>query len=170
MSAWASNNPLRPAVTLRVAELLGESTVVLSRKPATKDELIGDLVERLCASLSISDPQALAAKVLEREHGISTTLDTGVSLPHARVDGLSRIAAAMAVIPGGLSDPASPDLPVRVVFLFFSPNSKEFYSAHLQLLRAVSSLLQPSLIESLEKASSSASVLELLRGAEGAKK
>lgn len=155
---------------MRVAELLAESTVVISPRPASKDELIAGLVDRLCASLSIADPKALAAKVLEREHGISTTLDTGVSLPHARVDGLARIAAAMAVVPGGLSDPASPDLSVRVVFLFFSPNSKEFYSAHLQLLRAVSSLLQPSLIESLEKAPSPAAVLELLRGAEGAKK
>jgi mannitol/fructose-specific phosphotransferase system IIA component (Ntr-type) len=85
------------------------------------------------------------------------------------VDGLSRIAAAMAVVPGGLADPMQPDLPIRVVFLFFSPNSKEFYPVHLQLLRAVSSLLQPGLIENLEKAASPRAILELLRSAEGAK-
>jgi mannitol/fructose-specific phosphotransferase system IIA component (Ntr-type) len=170
MSAWSSNNPAKPAAPpVSVSDLLGEDVIVLAPQDASKEALIADLAGRLCAKLSLADPGPIVAKVLERERGISTTLDTGASLPHARVDGITKIAAALAVIPGGLKDFTQPEVPIRVVFLFFSPNQKEFFSAHLQLLRAVAGLLQPAFIDALEKAATPKAVLELVRAAEKSK-
>lgn len=168
MSAWSSNNPPRPAA-VRVAELLCEEAIVLAPKDAGKEALIAELTGRLCKGLGIDDPKPIVERILERERGISTTLDTGASLPHARVDGLTRIAAALAVIPDGLKDFSQPETPIRAVFLFFSPNDKQFFPAHLQLLRAVAALMQPAFIDALTKAGSPKAVLELVRAAEGAK-
>ena len=169
MSAWSAGSQNRPrAGSIGVHELLSPETVLLAEPSAGKEALIAELVTRLCRGLSIADAQPLAAKVLEREKGISTTLDTGLSLPHARVDGLERIAAALAIPKAPLSAPAG-EIPIRVIFLFFSPNRQEFFAAHLQLLREVSSLFQPALIERLGAAGSPTEVLALIREAEGAK-
>lgn len=156
--------PLKP---LKVSAILGEPTILYLKDAADKAKIIEALVESLCAFGGVPDPKGVLSKVLERENGISTTLDTGLSLPHVRLDGLERIVAALAVVPQGLSDSRASDLTIRAVFLFFSPNKQEFFPRHLQLLRAVSSLFQPALIEQLSQASDRAAALALIRKAEG---
>lgn len=169
MSAWSAGSQNRPrAGSIGVHGLLSPETVLLAEPAGGKEALVAELVARLCRRLALPEPQLLAAKVLEREKGISTTLDTGLSLPHARVDGLERIAAAVAV-PKAPLPAAEGEIPIRVIFLFFSPNRQEFFAAHLQLLREVSSLFQPALIERLHAAGSPADVLTLIREAERAK-
>ena len=104
---------------------------------------------------------------LEREQGISTTLDTGLSLPHARMDGIDGILAGMSILKTPIPDPKQADLTIRVVFLFFSPNKPEAFPLHLQLLRGVSSLFQPALIDQLTSAAGPAAALELVKKIEG---
>jgi PTS system nitrogen regulatory IIA component len=152
---------------VRVADLLGEGEILIAGPDAGKEALIAELGGRLCAKLSIAPAAPIIEKILERERGISTTLDTGASLPHARVKDIDGIHAALAVAPAGFKDLAQPDLVIRVVFLFFSPDKQEFFSAHLQLMRAVATLLQPSFIDALSKAPDPKSALALIRAAEG---
>ena len=177
MSAWlqrkksdpeagAAARGLPSSKAVRVSELLGEDTVLFADEGQGKAALLEALVVRLSEKRGLPDPKALLAKVLEREQGISTTLDTGLSLPHARLDGLSSIVAAVGIAPRGISDPDHPGLPIRVMFLFFSPNRQEAFPLHLQLLRGVSLLFKPPLIQSLASASTPAQALTLIRGSE----
>ncbi len=180
MSAWlqrkkddlppgspATGRPLPAPRAVRVSELLAEDTVVFASAGQDKQVLLELLVGRLAAKSGLADPKSLLAKVLEREQGISTTLDTGLSLPHARIDALPAIVAALGVAPHGIVDPGHPGLSIRVMFLFFSPNRQEAFPLHLQLLRGVSVLFQPPLIRDLAQAASPAQALSLIRGAEG---
>src|SRR5208283_5216764 len=96
-----------------------------------------------------ADPDLFLAKADERDRGISTTLDTGLSLPHARIDGIDGIMAGLAILKTPVADPNQADLSIRIIFIFFSPNKQEAFPLHLQLLRAVSSLFQPALIDRL---------------------
>ena len=156
----------RQANGVSFSQLLGDDTILIAPAGLDKTGLLETLVVRLCEARSLPDRQALLAKVLEREQGISTTLDTGLSLPHARVEGISQIVAALALVPHGIADPKQPGLTIRVMFLFFSPNKPEAFSLHLQLLRGVASLFQSSLIERLSHAPSPAEALALLRAQE----
>lgn len=131
-----------------------------------KNGLVELLVRKLCQDLELGDPQAFLTKVLEREQGISTTLDTGLSLPHARMDSIKNIVAALALVPHGIVDPAQNDLTIRLMFLFFSSNRSEMLPLHLQLLRGVSSLFQPAVIEKVSSAGTSAAALEIIRKVE----
>ena len=152
---------------LKIAPLLSESVILFPPAGQDKAAVLKTLVEAVCVKAGRTDSEEFLAKVLEREAGISTTLDTGLSLPHARIDAIDSILAGMAVLKTPVPDPKQADLPIRVVFLFFSPNKREAFPLHLQLLRGVSSLFQPALIDQLTAAAGPAAALELVKKLEG---
>jgi len=155
------NNPTPKGI--KISSLLSEDVILYPPSGVDKAAVFERLVEAVCAKAGLDDPAAVLAKVLEREGGISTTLDTGLSLPHARLDGIDALWAGLAVLKTPLSDSKHPDLPVRVVFLFFSPNKREAFPLHLQLLRGVASLFQAELIEKLSGCAGPAAALALVR-------
>jgi hypothetical protein len=83
------------------------------------------------------------------------------------MDGIDGILAGLAILKTPIPDPKQADLAIRVVFLFFSPNKPEAFPVHLQLLRGVSSLFQPALIDQLTAAAGPAEALALVRKIEG---
>lgn len=158
--------PTRAPKGLKVASLLTEEVVLFPAEGADKTVVLENLVRAVCGKAGIADWAAFLAKVREREQGISTTLDTGLALPHARMDAIPSILAGMAVLKKPITDPKQTDLPIRVMFLFFSPNKPEAFPLHLQLLRGVSSLFQPAVIDKLTAAAGPAAALELLKSLE----
>lgn len=168
-SSQRPNTPASGAIKgVSLVRLLGEDLVVFSRNGKKKEELIEELVRTLCERKSLGDPKPFLQKVLDREQGISTTLDTGLAVPHARMDDLSTIAAILALVPGGMPDSKQQDLSIRAMFLFFSPNRQESFTQHLHLLRGVSSLFQPEFIDELQSATTGAAVLERIAAKESA--
>jgi PTS system nitrogen regulatory IIA component len=155
--------PARVAKGLKVSSILSEDVILFPDEGSDKAAVLLALAAAVCSKAGIPDCQAFLAKVQEREQGISTTLDTGLSLPHARMDGISTILAGMAILKKPIPDPKQTDLMIRVMFLFFSPNKQEAFPLHLQLLRGVSSVFQPALIDQLTAASDPAAALELIK-------
>ena len=162
-----AEKPAAPALKgVSIGGLLTEELVVFRPPAQNKEQLIETLVAKLCAVKGLGDPSPFFHKVLEREGGISTTLDTGLRLPHARVDGISDISTILGLLPQGLPDPKQPDLPIRAMFLFFSPTRQEAVRQHLQLLRSVAALFQAPFIDELLKSPDPAAVLQLIRSRE----
>ncbi|HAZ08372.1 MAG TPA: hypothetical protein DCZ01_07615 [Elusimicrobia bacterium] len=159
----AKTSSSRASKGLKISSLLCDETVLFPAEGQDKAAVIEALARAVCRRAAIADWTVFLNKVLEREQGISTTLDTGLSLPHARMDGIDGILAGVAVLKTPIPDPKQSDLSIRVMFLFFSPNKQEAFSLHLQLLRGVSSLFQPALIDQITAASTPSVVLELVR-------
>src|SRR5665213_1065659 len=157
----------RTAPGLKIAPLLSEDVILFPTAAEDKAAVLKMLTAAVCRKARQPDPERFLAKTEEREQGISTTLDTGLSLPHARMDGIDGILAGMAILKTPIPDPKQADLSIRVVFLFFSPNKQEAFPLHLQLLRGVSSLFQPALIDQLTAAAGPAEALALVRKIEG---
>lgn len=145
-----------------LSRILGPDLIIVSNNGLSKDQLIEHLVRELCKRRNLGDPAPFLSKVLEREKGISTTLDTGLAVPHARMDNLAEISAVLALVPKGMSDPKQPDLIIRAMFLFFSPNRQEAFTQHLHLLRGVSSMFQPAFIDEILQAEKASAVLRLI--------
>jgi PTS system nitrogen regulatory IIA component len=149
-----------------ISNILSEDVVIKAPPGVGKNDLIEILVGRLCECKALGSPKPFLSKVLEREQGISTTLDTGLSLPHARVDLIESIVAALALVPQGIADPQAGDLAIKLMFLFFSSSKPEMLPLHLQLLRGVASLFQPGVIADLTAAPEPASALAIIRAME----
>ncbi len=157
----------RPAAAkIKICDLIDAGVILTPPPGQEKPAVLEVLAARVCERHGLGDPAPFLAKVRERESGISTTLDTGLSLPHARVDGLSRLVAGLAVSAQGLRDPRQPEPLIRVMFMFFSPNRQDAFALHLQVLRAVSGLFDAALIETLCRAKTPESIMAAVRGRE----
>lgn len=129
-------------MVIRVSEVLGATDVMV--QPAWEDfgETVSGLVERLVTAGRL--PSYLAAEAVrliqERESMASTAMvDIGVSIPHARLEGIHGILAAMAVSPLAVYH-AGNGLPISIVVLVLS--SPALVGEHLTFLASLSMLLQ----------------------------
>ncbi len=129
--------------------MITPARVLLAEDYPSKKELISALVQVVCRDYKQLDPADVAAQVLKREEGISTTLDTGLSIPHARLEELTDFAAAVAVLRKPLRETSGNELPIRVMFLFLSPAKPAFFQKHLQILSALAEKFKPEFIEEL---------------------
>lgn len=155
----------KTALQISVGGLLSARRIIVLNEETDKNAVLG----RLCAALAADLPQArqedLLDKVLQREQGISTTLDTGLSIPHVRLPEIPDFMAALAVLPQGVADPAQPGIAIKVMFLFVSPADPKFFQKHLQLLSVLASLFQPAFIESLASDATPEQILQRISAA-----
>ncbi len=158
-------------MVLKVSDVLVAGAVAVRSTWATFDATVAGLVDRLVSANRLRPELAAAAvrRVIEREAVASTAMvDIGVSIPHARLEGIDGIIAAMAVSPGGVYQVAD-GLPISIVTLVLS--SPALSGEHLNFLSAVSMLLQSArLRERLRNASSAEQAMQLVQSNEIARR
>ena len=156
-------------MVLRISETLVGQPIV---QPAwgSFDEAIAGLVAHIvrCDRLSGTLAAQAVQRIREREAIASTAMvDIGVSIPHARLDGIDRIAAAIAVSPTAVYQLAD-GLPISIVVLVLS--SPSLTGEHLNFLSTLSLLLQSAETRrQLRTAPSPEAVLRLVRESEPAR-
>lgn len=154
-----------PPVVL--GKLIDPTLVVFFDGGPAKNDAIKDLVGRLVAAKNLGPADLFLAKVMEREAGPSTTLDTGLCIPHARVQGLQEVTAALGLFHPEIADPLQPDLSIRCMFLFLSPDDPKFIPVNLQVLRRIAQVFQPAFIEKLHAAKTPQKVFDLIQQKDG---
>jgi PTS system nitrogen regulatory IIA component len=112
--------------------------------------------------------EAAVQRISEREAVASTAMvDIGVSIPHARLEGVDRLIAAIAVSPRAVYQ-VGDGLPISIVAVVLS--SPSLSGEHLNFLSALSILLQSSRVrERLRRATTAEEVLALVRRNEDAR-
>ena len=120
----------------KLSDYLAEKNIIFFNAGPSKRQVLGSLI----ASLDLSDPNAALQAILQREEKGSTLIAPALALPHARISGLTKIAAALAICPEGVVDPLAGHAVVKVFLLFLGP--AEDMSLHLAFLANVSALFQ----------------------------
>ena len=133
----------------KISSLLSPERIFCVAGKPSKAQVIERLTQAVCRAEQNLDATEVLAQVLKREEGISTTLDTGLSIPHARLEELDGFKAALAVLPQGIEDPSGPHLEIKAMFLFLSPARQAFFQQHLQILAALAEVFKPDFIEEL---------------------
>jgi mannitol/fructose-specific phosphotransferase system IIA component (Ntr-type) len=156
---------------MRVSDALVSGAVVVQPAWETLDDAIAGLVHQLAAAARLPRQleQAAVARVQEREAAASTAMvDIGVSIPHARLDGVSGVIAAIAVSPRAVYQVAD-GLPISIVALVLS--SPSLSGEHLNFLSSLSLILQSGRIrERLRNAATPDEVVRLIRANEFARR
>lgn len=134
--------------TSSISGLLPPQRIFIVRGKPSKADVIKRLTQAVCQGEAALDEAEVLTQVLKREEGISTTLDTGLSIPHARLEELEGFKAALAVLPSGIDDPAA-RLEIKAMFLFLSPAKQTFFQKHLQILASLAEIFKPDFISAL---------------------
>ena len=126
-----------PAATsgIRLTDYIRAETTVVPLHARGREEAIIELVDLLDSRGALGDRDLVLTDILERERSMSTGLDQGVALPHAKSEGVSRIVCAVGLAPGGVDFQSMDGEPARIIILIASP--KESKGPHLQLLAAL---------------------------------
>jgi mannitol/fructose-specific phosphotransferase system IIA component (Ntr-type) len=120
------------------AELFTEDTVICGLRSASRDdcfqEMLGKLVE--AKRLTAAESELALDAIRKREKVGTTGIGSGVAIPHVKLEGVKRIAAALAIHRDGVDFQAIDGAPVRVVFLVVRPAADD--GEHLKFLQWVS--------------------------------
>ena len=105
----------------------------------TKQGVISELVGVLYENGLIVDRERAVKAVFERENSLSTGLEFGVAIPHARTDAVQQLVCAVGLKKEGLAFDALDGQPVRIVVLVLAPESAP--SPQLQFIAQMCRLL-----------------------------
>lgn len=151
-----------------MSEAFEAGGVIVAPPWQTFEEAVRGMVARLVASgrvdATLGEPAIRA--ICEREATCSTAIvEIGVSVPHARMEGINGLVAAFAASPTKVYLETA-GVPIRIMVLVLS--APELAAQHLQFLSKISMLLQSeSVRQTLHNASDGSAALAFLRAREG---
>ena len=133
-----------PAAAAGVASsMLRHRFAVETLKPrllaTTKQGAISELVSLLYENGLVMDRERAVQSVFEREQGLSTGLEHGLAIPHARTDAVTRLVCAVGLKKEGLDFDAADGKPARIVVLVLAPDNAA--TPQLQLIAQVCRML-----------------------------
>lgn len=125
-----------------------------------------DAIRELChhAEEALADfvPEDIVNAVLEREQEMTTALENGIAVPHARIPHLARPVVVFGRSRDGVDWNSADGKPANFIFLLVTP--VEDPTVQLQLLRGIArSLGSPELRDRLRQGKTPSDLLELLR-------
>jgi fructose-specific phosphotransferase system IIA component len=125
---------------LDLSRYILSSCAIVPLHGTSKEEVIRELVVSLERAGCINDHDKVLADVLEREKTVSTGMEKGIAIPHARTEGVNGMAVAVGLSPTGIDFQALDGQPARLIFLIAS--SPDDRGPHLQLLAAIAKRLR----------------------------
>ncbi len=153
------NQPVSKSETILISDYLTPNRICFFENVSHHPFILENLIKLL----PDQDPAALFAAVQEREQMGSTAVTSDIAFPHARIQGLNKIAGAIGICPAGVRTPCGAT--VRLFFLFVSP--VEDTKNHLRFLASASSLfLGENFLENLAGLKTPEAVFEKIRECE----
>ena len=122
-----------------LVKALQARTISTSLKAATKEEILKELVLLLTNSGMVQNWEQVLQDVLTREKSMSTGMQRGIALPHAKSDGVVSTCVAIGVKRDGVDFESMDGKPSKIFVLVVSP--KKTSAPHLQLLSSIASIL-----------------------------
>ncbi len=124
---------------MNLIRILSESNIQVGLRGKTKQEILEELVDILVRAGEVRDRRAALTALLEREAKMSTALQNGLALPHAKTDAVDRLAACLATKPEGVDFGSLDHEPSRIFVMTLSPLNRA--GPHIQFLAEIGRIL-----------------------------
>jgi PTS system nitrogen regulatory IIA component len=125
---------------MKIKQILSPELISTSLKSTTKEGIIGELLDILIANKKITDREAVLSAVMERERKMSTGIQHGVAIPHAKTRAVKELVACIGLKPEGVDFDALDGEPSRIFIMTLSPIDR--VGPHVQFLAEVSMVIQ----------------------------
>jgi PTS system nitrogen regulatory IIA component len=145
---------------MHIVDLLDRNAISLRVSAASKRQTLA-VVAEIAARGAGLDPGVILDALAERELAGSTGVGHGVAVPHARLEGLTRMRGVFVRLEQPVDFDSVDDQPVDLIFALFAP--AEAGTEHLRALARVSrALRQAELREQLRQARTADAIHALL--------
>jgi len=104
-----------------------------------KHEVIEALMELICKSGKIIDREQALRDVLDHEAGMSTGMENGIAIPHAKTDTVDELVACVGITKRKIDFENLDRKPSQIFIMTLSPKSGT--GPHVQFLAEISRLL-----------------------------
>lgn len=142
-------------------QVLDPKTISLDLAGTTKLAIIEELLDLLVRAEKLTNREEALKAVLEREGKMSTAIQNGVAIPHAKTDAVNELVTAVGMKPKGVDFQSLDGKPSQIFILTLSPQSK--LGPHIQFLSAISqSLDEPAVRRALLRARTPQEIVDLL--------
>lgn len=108
--------------------------ILINREKITREEIIAKMC-REAALLLGKEEKEIFQEVIKRETRMTTAIDKGIAVPHAKIAGLDKNIVIFAKSNYGIEWNSADGLEVNMVFLILTPLGKE--EKHLAILSAI---------------------------------
>ena len=145
-----------------LAEYIVAEHISTELKSTTKFQIIEELLTLLNDNGTLLDFDVALQDVLAREGYLSTGLESGLAIPHAKTDGVKGLQIALGIKKEGLDFESLDGKPANLIFLVLSPRSTS--GPHIQTLAVISrNLKEKPIRDSLVNAKSKQQVLDIIK-------
>lgn len=124
---------------MNLKRILTEDTIRVGLKGQTKHEIIEELLDILDTAGHVHDRKEALKALLDRESKMSTALQNGLALPHAKTESVDRLVAALATKPEGVDFASIDSLPTTIFVMTLSPLNRA--GPHIQFLAEIGRLV-----------------------------
>lgn len=146
---------------MNLKKVLNENVICLNLLGDTKRAVIEELLDLLVSRGQVRDRKTALKALLEREEKMSTGMQHGLALPHAKTDAVDRLVGVIGIRREGLDFQSIDGEPSTIFILTLSPLSRT--GPHIQFLAEIGRLLEEApLREKLRQAQTAAEVLEVI--------
>jgi len=133
-----------------IGEFLRPELIKIPLDATTKDEVLRELTALLESRGLVNDLERAVTALCERERTMSTAMDRGVAIPHARTDAVDRLVCAVGVKKEGIDFESLDGKPSRIFILLLSPSTKP--APQLQVMAMIARSLEAAGPERLAEA------------------
>lgn len=146
---------------MELKSLLRADQIVFSLKSNTKKELFIELLEVLHIQGKIKNRESALKCLLDREAKLSTGMEKGLAIPHAKTDAVDRLTVVFGLHHNGLSYESLDGLPVRFIFMVLSPPDSS--GPHIMALASIARCVKDdSMREALLKCITKEDIFKIL--------
>jgi PTS system nitrogen regulatory IIA component len=125
---------------MKIKSILSPELITTSLKSSTKEGVIGELLDILVAQKRIKNRDEVYTALMDRERKMSTGIQHGVAIPHAKTRAVTQLVACIGLKPEGIDFDALDGEPSKIFIMTLSPIDR--VGPHVQFLAEVSMVIQ----------------------------
>jgi fructose-specific phosphotransferase system IIA component len=141
-------------------DLLSEDVIKVPLETSSKEDIFRELIDVLASAGKIDNTKAIYDAVIAREDLMSTALENGIAIPHAKTNAVASITMAVGIHPEGVDAQSLDGKLSKIFFLILAPPDQS--GPHIEALSEIAHATKSaSFRRLLETAESPSEVLEL---------
>ena len=113
--------------------------ILVDLQAEDKDEVFEEMADKFCQTTGIGNRENILQALWERESKMSTGIQKGVAIPHAKTPDVEDVRGVLGLSKKGIDYDALDGQPVYLVFMLFVPQNDS--EEHLRILQRLSDML-----------------------------